>query len=640
MTLTSTTNRSTHTGNNSTTAFSYSFKIFDQSEIDVYLDGVEKTITTHYTISGVDSDSGGNVTFTSGNTPGTGVAIVFVRNIAKTQTTDYTVTGQINPQTIEDALDKLTMQSQKNQLNVDESFGFADSVTDVGTVRISADASDRASKVLAFDSSGGLSADQEIGTSKGNWAASTAYVVRDIIKDTSNNNIYIALTAHTSSGSQPISSNTDSAKWRLLVDAAAATTSATAAATSATASATSATASASSASAASTSATNSASSATTSATQASNSASSATSSASSATSSATSATASASSATAAAASATSAASNAGPHYGVSAGSANTYTLTPNPTLTSYAAGVDLLVKVNAANTGASTINVDSLGAKNIKKSDGSDPDAGDLPLNGIVELVYDGTNFQITGGGAASGKQTNINASDIFLLNARRLSDHSSNVLNVVDGFVDDFQDGSTQNNTAIDISGSSNIAHDNTSKYWQNARGSAGQTSTFPFTTESNYIQQEWTNTNLSTSQMTVVSVGHTVNSTGGGEYPISNSNAKIKTSGTTSGSVSVSPKIGSAMGYFDNGDKLTIPEHAAFIFGAGNYTIEAWLNLDHLTSSGDMGIIQLLREESAYNWSLYYHDSGKFKYEMKPSGSNTATLLDTSTTLAAGTW
>ena len=640
MTLTSTTNRSTHTGNNSTTAFSYSFKIFDQSEIDVYLDGVEKTITTHYTISGVDSDSGGNVTFTSGNTPGTGVAIVFVRNIAKTQTTDYTVTGQINPQTIEDALDKLTMQSQKNQLNVDESFGFADSVTDVGTVRISADASDRASKVLAFDSSGGLSADQEIGTSKGNWAASTAYVVRDIIKDTSNNNIYIALTAHTSSGSQPISSNTDSAKWRLLVDAAAATTSATAAATSATASATSATASASSASAASTSATNSASSATTSTTQASNSASSATSSASSATSSATSATASASSATAAAASATSAASNAGPHYGVSAGSANTYTLTPNPTLTSYAAGVDLLVKVNAANTGASTINVDSLGAKNIKKSDGSDPDAGDLPLNGIVELVYDGTNFQITGGGAASGKQTNINASDIFLLNARRLSDHSSNVLNVVDGFVDDFQDGSTQNNTAIDISGSSNIAHDNTSKYWQNARGSAGQTSTFPFTTESNYIQQEWTNTNLSTSQMTVVSVGHTVNSTGGGEYPISNSNAKIKTSGTTSGSVSVSPKIGSAMGYFDNGDKLTIPEHAAFIFGAGNYTIEAWLNLDHLTSSGDMGIIQLLREESAYNWSLYYHDSGKFKYEMKPSGSNTATLLDTSTTLAAGTW
>ena len=102
----------------------------------------------------------------------------------------------------------------------------------------------------------------------------------------------------------------------------------------------------------------------------------------------------------------------------------------------------------------------------------------------------------------------------------------------------------------------------------------------------------------------------------------------------------VAVSPKIGTGMGYFDDGDKLTIPEHDDFTFGAGNYTIEAWVNIYHLTNAGDMGIIQLLREESAYNWSLYYHDSGKFKFEMKPSGSNTATILDTSTTLVAGTW
>ncbi len=543
MTLTSTTNRSTHTGNNSTTAFSYSFKIFDQSEIDVYLDGVEKTITTHYTVSGVGSDSGGNVTFTSGNTPGTGVAIVFVRNIAKTQTTDYTVTGQINPQTIEDALDKLTMQSQKNQLNVDESFGFADSVTDVGTVRISADASDRASKVLAFDSSGGLSADQEIGTSKGNWAASTAYVVRDIIKDTSNNNIYICLTAHTSSGSQPISSNADSAKWRLLVDAASATTSQTAAAASATAAASSATAAASSASAASTSATNAASSATTASTQASNSASSATSSASSATSSSTSSTTSSNYATkvdgavtgtdfsakawavggtgvtdtasrgaakewataaeddqvdgseysakhyAAKASAsaatvpTPATIKDGTYWGyTTAGSANTYTLTTSPTISSYATDMFYHIKMNASNTGASTINVDSVGAKNIKKYGGAgmvDLVANDLESGGFYTIIYDGTQFLIMGGSGSSDSQVDINTADIFMINSRRLSDHSANVLNVVDGFVDDFQDGSTANNTAIDISGSTNISHDNTSKYWENTQGAAAKTVT-----------------------------------------------------------------------------------------------------------------------------------------------------------------
>ena len=77
-------------------------------------------------------------------------------------------------------------------------------------------------------------ADSVIGTNLGNWATSTAYVVRDIVKDASNNNIYICNTAHSSTGSTPVSTNTDVAKWTLIVDAATATTSATASASSAT----------------------------------------------------------------------------------------------------------------------------------------------------------------------------------------------------------------------------------------------------------------------------------------------------------------------------------------------------------------------------------------------------------------------
>ena len=88
-------------------------------------------------------------------------------------------------------------------------------------------ATDRANKVLSFDSSGELAVTQELGTFRGNWAASTSYEVRDLVTDTSTNNIFIALTAHTSSGSQPLTTNTDSAKWSLIVDAATATTQAT-----------------------------------------------------------------------------------------------------------------------------------------------------------------------------------------------------------------------------------------------------------------------------------------------------------------------------------------------------------------------------------------------------------------------------
>jgi hypothetical protein len=95
---------------------------------------------------------------------------------------------------------------------------------------------------MAFDTSGDLDLTQEIGTFQGDWAASTNYGQRDIVKDTNNNNIYIANTAHTSSGSVPLSSNADIAKWDLLVDAAAAATSATNAAASATSASTAQTA--------------------------------------------------------------------------------------------------------------------------------------------------------------------------------------------------------------------------------------------------------------------------------------------------------------------------------------------------------------------------------------------------------------
>jgi hypothetical protein len=94
-------------------------------------------------------------------------------------------------------------------------------------------ASDRANKILAFDTNGELSVTQELGTNRGNWSSGVTFNARDIVKDSSNNNVYLCNTTHTSSGTTPISSNADSAKWDLIVDAAAASTSANAAANSA-----------------------------------------------------------------------------------------------------------------------------------------------------------------------------------------------------------------------------------------------------------------------------------------------------------------------------------------------------------------------------------------------------------------------
>ena len=64
-----------HTGNGTAGPFSISFSYLSEAEVDVTVDGVLKTITTHYTFS-----SATQITFTSGNEPGNGVAIKFQRD--------------------------------------------------------------------------------------------------------------------------------------------------------------------------------------------------------------------------------------------------------------------------------------------------------------------------------------------------------------------------------------------------------------------------------------------------------------------------------------------------------------------------------------------------------------------------------
>ena len=281
MTVSSTTTKNSYSGNGSNDTFAYGFKIFDDDDITVIIrtdaTGTEtvKTKTTHYTVTNVGNASGGNVVFTSGNIPASGETVVLRRTSAQTQTTDYVANDPFPAATHEDALDKLTFLAQEQQEELDRAIKISRTNTMTST-EFTVGATDRANKILAFDSSGEIQVTQEIGTFRGNWAASTAYEVRDLVKDTSTNNIFIVNAAHTSSGAQPLTTNANSAKYDLIVDAAAAATSATAAASSATAAA-------SSASAASTSASNASTSASTASTQATNSANSATASASSAT---------------------------------------------------------------------------------------------------------------------------------------------------------------------------------------------------------------------------------------------------------------------------------------------------------------------------------------------------------------------
>lgn len=90
-------------------------------------------------------------------------------------------------------------------------------------------------------------------------------------------------------------------------------------------------------------------------------------------------------------------------YGVTTNSGNAYSVTPVPAPNALVAGLRIIVKINAANTGSANLNVNGLGPKNILKSNGSNLNSGFLKTNSVYTLVYSGTAFILQGEGGEYG---------------------------------------------------------------------------------------------------------------------------------------------------------------------------------------------------------------------------------------------
>ena len=159
MTISSTTTKNTYSGNGSTTAFAYGFKIFASSDIKVYIRssaGVETlksegSGSANYGISGVGETSGGTVTFVTA--PASGETVVLIRDTSQVQSTDYVENDPFSAADHENALDRLTMISQEMQEEMDRSFKISKTST-ITTPEFTDDAATRASKLLGFSSDG------------------------------------------------------------------------------------------------------------------------------------------------------------------------------------------------------------------------------------------------------------------------------------------------------------------------------------------------------------------------------------------------------------------------------------------------------------------------------------------------------
>ncbi|NRT78107.1 hypothetical protein [Clostridium beijerinckii] len=94
--------------------------------------------------------------------------------------------------------------------------------------------------------------------------------------------------------------------------------------------------------------------------------------------------------------------------GTSTGSGNAYTITIDPNVTSYSEPLAISFKANYSSTGNTTINVNNLGAKAIKKANGNN--VTNLIAGSIYTMRYNGTNFILQGEGGSG----NATASDIL----------------------------------------------------------------------------------------------------------------------------------------------------------------------------------------------------------------------------------
>jgi len=223
------TRRVVFTGSAGLGPYAFSFEILDENDVAVYFNTTSLTLTTDFTVT-INANGTGSVNIVTGSSvPSTPTAsdtiiIIGARDIERV--TDFVTAGDLLASSLNEQLDALTIFDQQlaeeGQRSMRAPVFDPALVADGGTLDMTLpSASERAGKNLAFDANGNPEAGEDIGTFRGNWAASTTYYKRDIVKDGSNGNIYRVNTEHTSSGSTPISSNADVAKFDLVVDNAA-----------------------------------------------------------------------------------------------------------------------------------------------------------------------------------------------------------------------------------------------------------------------------------------------------------------------------------------------------------------------------------------------------------------------------------
>ena len=139
-----------YTGNGTQTAFTYPFPIFNDADLEVYVDSTPELLNTDFTVVGAGLSAGGNITFTA--PPASGSLITLRRNIAVQRISDFQQSGVLRAKVLNDELDRLTAEIQQIEEQTTRSLRLKPFDADVNLEL--PDKATRMDRVLSFDQNG------------------------------------------------------------------------------------------------------------------------------------------------------------------------------------------------------------------------------------------------------------------------------------------------------------------------------------------------------------------------------------------------------------------------------------------------------------------------------------------------------
>ena len=144
-----------YTGNNPADAgpFAFTFQVNETTEVNVFVDGTLKTISTHYTVS-LSSSGAGSVSFTSGNFPTNSQTITISSNVGLARSSVYTTGGPLTAAALEKDFDTQQMILQQVSQKVDRAIAAPENDATSIDMELPVKA-DRLGKYLAFNSTTG-----------------------------------------------------------------------------------------------------------------------------------------------------------------------------------------------------------------------------------------------------------------------------------------------------------------------------------------------------------------------------------------------------------------------------------------------------------------------------------------------------